>query len=312
MITVQKFVNLPKVAAFLALNYETPILTKYARIQTAPKEGAVCLRIMKLSIFENLKRSITHIVNIYKLAIPAALTGRPRKITELDSLTLALYQHTSTRATKKSLYEDLKTFLRCSYKTLVVSINRAGKLAMRILGLLMRFNNSEAHPVKYTDATDLPVCLKKNADKHKTMRWLSGFGRSSKGWYYGLKMTMTRDAEGRLLGLRFTRPGTNDRDIFRSINKDMTGILVADAGYVSKKLERDMSIEHKRILLIRPYKTMKRLATLWQLAIYKGRFRIEFDFRCLKLFHGLVTSLPRSINGYLSNYLFALLSFVMA
>ena len=90
------------------------------------------------------------------------------------------------------------------------------------------------------------------------------------------------------------------------------GILVADAGYISKKLEQDMAIEKKRLLLIRPYKTMKRLATFWQLAVYKGRFKIEFDFRVLKLFHGLVTSMPRSVSGYLANYLHSLLSFVLA
>jgi hypothetical protein len=73
-----------------------------------------------------------------------------------------------------------------------------------------------------------------------------------------------------------------------------------------------MHIERQRMLLIRPYKTMKRLAALWQLAVYKGRFKIEFDYRCLKLFHGLVASMPRSVNGYLANYLHALLSFVLA
>lgn len=267
---------------------------------------------MKLLVYENLKRSITYIINHFKLLIPVAPTGRPRKINACDSLALALYQHTSTRSTKKSLYDDLQQTLRCSYKTLVVSMNKAGMLAKQILELIMRIYATEAHPIKYTDATDLPVCLKKNADKHRTMDGLAGFGRSSKGWYYGLKMTMTRDAVGRMLGLRFTHPGANDRDIFRDINKHILGILVADAGYVSKQLETDMTIEHKRILLIRPYKTMKRLATLWQLGIYRGRFQIEFDFRCLKLFYGLVTSMPRSVNGYLANYLFALLSFVIA
>ncbi len=267
---------------------------------------------MKLLIYENLKRSITHIVKVFNLDISAAPTGRPRKIAPLDALTLALYQHRSTRSTKKSLYEDLKNKLRCSYKTLVVSMNRASLLSAHILNLLMRLYAPLSNPIKYTDSTDLPVCLKKNADKHKTMKGLSGFGRSSKGWYYGLKMTATRDDEGRILGIRFNHPSANDRDIFRSINKDLMGILVADAGYVSKQLERDMHIEGKRITLIRPYKSMKRLATFWQLAVYKGRFKIEFDFRTLKLFHGLVTSLPRSINGYLANYLHALCSFVIA
>src|SRR3989338_1178239 len=267
---------------------------------------------MKLTTYDNLKQRITHVVRVYHINTAAAPTGRPRKIPIITAVTLALYQHASTRATKRSLYEDFKTVLRCSYKTLVVSLNKTARLATRILVFLMRRYATTAHLVKYTDATDLPVCLKKNADKHKTMRGYAGFGHSAKGWYYGLKMTMTRDYDGHLLGLRFDHPGTNDRDIFRSINRDIMGIIGADAGYVSKRLEQDMYIENKRWLLIRPYKTMKRLATFWQLAIYQGRFKIEFDFRCLKLFHGLVTSMPRSINGYLANYLHSLLSYVIA
>src|SRR3989338_5772584 len=238
---------------------------------------------MKLTTYDNLKQRITHVVRVYHINTAAAPTGRPRKIPIITAVTLALYQHASTRATKRSLYEDFKTVLRCSYKTLVVSVNRTARLVAQILVLLMRSFAREAHPVKYTDATDLPVCLRKNGDSHRTMR-----------------------------GLRFDHPLANDRDIFRRINKNIRGVLVADAGYVSKKLEQEMTIENQRILLIRPYKSMKRLATFWQLAVYRGRFKIEFDFRVLKLFHGLVTSMPRSIDGYLANYLHALLSFVLA
>lgn len=267
---------------------------------------------MKLTIYDNLKRIITQLVKKLNLNVSAAPTGRPRKITKLNALTLALYQHQSTRCTKKSIHEDLRKSLKCSYKTLVVSMNQTAVLTKKILEILMGSFAKQAHPIKYTDATDLPVCLRKNADKHKTMADLAGWGKSSKGWYFGLKMTMTRDFDGRMLALRFTHPGANDREIFRSINKNLKGTLVADAGYVSKKMEQEMSIENERVLLIRPYKTMKRLATFFQLAIYKGRFKIEFDFRVLKLFHGLVTSLPRSVTGYLANYLHALLSFVIA
>ena len=143
------------------------------------------------------------------------------------------------------------------------------------------------------------------------MAALASLGRSSKGWFYGLRMTLTRDYKGRMLGVRFTTATANDRDTFRDVNKDIFGVIVVDAGYVSKKLEDDMNIENKRWVLIRPYKTMKKLMTKWQEDLYKGRFQIEFDFRSLKMFHGLVTSLPRSINGYLANYIHALTSFVL-
>lgn len=261
-------------------------------------------------IFKKLKAVVTQLCHQFKLVKTSPAKGRPRKISEIEAMTLALYQHQSTRATKKSVYNDLKETLRCSYKTLVVNLNASAILCLRLLFIIMRLGRKYQHLVKYTDATDIPVCLKKNADSHKTMRDLSEFGRSTKGWFFGLKLTITRDAEGRLLAIRFTRANDNDRTIFRDINKDIFGIIVADAGYVSKLLEQEMNLEGKRWILIRPYKTMKKLMTKWQENLYKGRFQIEFDFRSLKLFHGLVTSMPRSINGYLANYLHAITSFV--
>ena len=256
---------------------------------------------MKLLIFKKLKAVVTQLCYHFRLVPETSTTGRPKKISPLDALTLSLYQHQSTRATKKSLYEDFKDDLKCSYKTLVISINASALLCLRLIFVIMRLGKKHQHLVKYTDATDIPVCLHKNADSHKTMRAFSELGRSAKGWFYGLKLTITRDADGRLLAILLTKPHDNDREICKKINQDIYGIIIMDAGYVSKELEQAMNIEKKRWLLIRPYKTMKKLMTKWQADLYRGRFQIEFDFRSLKMFNGLVTSLPRSVNGYFAN-----------
>ena len=272
------------------------------------------LKTMELKLFQNLKNRIHEIVIAYKLNLTHKTNpqGRPLKIENENAVALALYQHASTRATKKSIYDDFKEWLVCSYKTLVMAMNRAAVFVMKIIAIFMHIGKKHGHVVKATDATDIPVCLKKNADSHRVMKAFAAIARSSKGWFYGVKMTMTRDAAGNLLALRFTSPNKNDRDIFREINKDIGGIIVADAGYVSKQLEEDMNVEGKRWVVIQPYKTMKKLAMDWQLKLYKSRFMIEFDFRSLKLFHGLVTSLPRSVNGYLANYINAIGSFVLS
>ena len=262
--------------------------------------------------FHKLQSIVTQCIEQFTLIAKEEIPkGRPLKISKEDALVFALYLHRSTRATKKSVYDDFMVSLDCSYKTFVCAVNRAGTLALRLLFKLMRLGRKHAHLLKFTDATDIPVCLAKNAKKHRVMKGLAGWGYSGKGFYYGLKMTMTRDDDGRMLGLRFTAPKTNDRDIFREINREIDGIIVADAGYVSKQLEREMYVDGKRWVLIKPFKTMKKLAEAWQLALYNRRFRIEFDFRSLKLFHGLVSSLPRSVEGYISNYLLALTSFVL-
>lgn len=259
------------------------------------------------------RRSVIEIIETNSIRLPEAQrTGRPRILEWIDAITLGVYQHLSTRVTKKSVWSDFKKSLRCAYSTFVTALNDAGELVLEILAALMQSNREVAHVVKYTDATDIPVCLNKNATTNRTMRDSAAtWGHSGKGFYYGLKMTMTRDAEGRLLGLKFTGATANDRKIFRSINKNIGGIIVADAGYVDKEMEREMSVPG-RVLIIKPYKTMKRVAAAWQTAVYNSRFQIEFDFRDIKLFHGLVSSLPRSQNGMIGNYLYALLSFVVS
>ena len=266
---------------------------------------------MKLLTYEKLKAAVTRLSQHIGLAEKTPANGRPRKISVINAVTLSLYRSQSTRATKKSIYDDFKSELKCSYKTLVVSMNASANWCTRILFFIMRQNKKVQDLVKFTDATDIPVCLKKNADSHKTMAHFAELARSSKGWFYGIKLTITRDKEGRLLAILFTRANENDRTICKKINHDINGIIVMDAGYVSKELEKSMNIDNKRWLLIRPYKSMKKLMTKWQEDLYKMRFSIEFDFRSLKMFHGLVTSLPRSVNGYMANYIHALTSFVL-
>ena len=267
---------------------------------------------MTPTLLIDAKRSVIEIIETYNMSLPEAQkTGRPRIIEWVDAITLGVYQHLSTRGTKKSVWSDFKKKIRCAYSTFVTALNDAGEFVLEILGKMMQSNREVAHVIKHTDATDIPVCLNKNATRNKTMKGLATWGYSGKGYYFGLKMTMTRDLEGRILGLKFTKANANDRDIFRSVNKHIGGVIVADAGYVNKEMEKEMTVPG-RILLIKPYKTMKRIATEWQYHVYNSRFQIEFDFRNLKLFHGLVTSLPRSINGMIGNYLFAILSFVVS
>ena len=67
-----------------------------------------------------------------------------------------------------------------------------------------------------------------------------------------------------------------------------------------------------RILFAKPMKSMKKLITAWQYHLYNTRMRIELNFRSLKMFRGLVTSLPRSVDGYIGNYVYSLLAHVLA
>jgi len=135
--------------------------------------------------------------------------------------------------TKHALWKDFSP--ACTYKTFVVILNRFALVALLIVQYLMRVNRNTAHLVKHTDSTDIPVCLNKNARHHKTMQGLAEWGHSGKGFYYGLKLHITADLEGRLLSFCLTSGNRSDRSQFLKLNRELTGIFVADAGYVSKK-----------------------------------------------------------------------------
>ena len=73
-------------------------------------------------ILKHLKHIVTYIGTKLKL-FEVNKTGRPLAINPADALAFALYQHRSTRSTKKSMYDDFGMERVCTYKTFVVAIS---------------------------------------------------------------------------------------------------------------------------------------------------------------------------------------------
>ena len=253
------------------------------------------------------------VIKVYhKLALHKHETPKGRKelIGNIDAITLTLFKQAQGIATKLSLWRIVAP--ACSYKTLVVSLNRTLELLKKIVGFLAVSNRFGAHLVKPTDATDLPVCSIRKAKRHQTMRELASWSKTSKGWFYGLKLHLTTDYDGKILALSFTTGRAGDREVLKRMNKDLSGITVADAGYVSEELQHDYYIEGKRMLLTCTKKNMRKVATPDDIALLNTRMRIEDHFGNLKQFHNLVSTVCRSVRGYLVNYLSSVLSYMLA
>lgn len=262
------------------------------------------------TVYHDIKGVVQQFVEHLRFSAFLKSTGRKLALTLTEILTLAIFKQAKTIVTKRSLYEICKP--NCSYKTLVVNLNRWAFLAAIIIVLIMKLNRSHQHPIKHIDSTDIPVCLFKNANAHKTMRALSAFGRSSKGIFFGLKLHIITDLARKLLKIRFTAGDVGDREVVLPMTDEIWGILIGDAGYISKKLAKEFYQEGKRIFLAKPRANMKKLMTKFEQWLYDTRAIIEINFRNLKMFYGLVTSLPRSVDGYFANYLYSLLAYLLA
>lgn len=259
--------------------------------------------------YEQVKQRVEMFSSIMRFEDYENQTGRKLALPISEVIALAVFKQLNGIPTKKALYEMFKP--ACSYKTLVVSINRWSALALYCLAWLLAENRKRQHLIKHIDSTDIPVCLFKNANDHKTMRGIASFGHTTHGTFFGLKLHMVSDLKRRILAVQFTPGNVNDQKAVTKLTKGLTGIFVADGAYVSNKLYRQFR-KKGSVIFVRPRNTMKKLMTKWQQLLMKTRSLIELNFRNLKLFCGLVSSLPRSVAGYFANYTYSLLSYLIA
>lgn len=263
-----------------------------------------------LTIYHTLKTIVSRLCNSLKIKEREHSKGRKLSLTNSESITCAVLWRKQNIGSKKSLYEILEP--PCSYNRFVVNLLRVAPYLAAVITALLQFFRKDAHLVKFTDATDIPVCQNKNAKHHRTMQGLSAWSKTGKGSFYGLKLHLSGDVEGKPLAIRLTPGNSDDRAVFRKMNEKLRGLFIADAGYVSEQLERDFFIEKERLLLTASRKNMKQVATPFQIALLNLRMRVEIHFRVLKVCYGLVTSLPRSIDGYLTHYLAAIAAHLLA
>jgi len=236
-------------------------------------------------------------------------TGRKLALQGEETIALSIFKQTVGIPTKKAIWKIFEP--KESYKTLCVQMNRFAFHALVILNMILKWNQKNAHIIKHTDSTDVPVCLNKNAKHNKIMKLLASWGHSGKGFYYGLKMSLTSDLNRNVLAISFASANSDDRKTFKKMNKDIDGIFVADAGYSSKDLEEEFYQENKKILFAKPRKNMKKIITEFQYHLYNTRMLIELNFRNLKMLYAFITSFPRSIDGYFANYIYSILAYVL-
>lgn len=263
----------------------------------------------EVALFKNLKQKVLFFSKALSLSRYVNRIGRKLAIPLPQLLTVALFKHVAQITTKKKLWELFE--LSCSYKTLVVNMNRFSFLAVKILTLILARNRHSGHLVKHIDSTDIPVCSIRKADSHLIMKQFAALAKTGKGYYYGLKLHLIADLEGRVLSLKFTSGSVDDRSIVLDLAQGLSGIFIADAGYVSSDLERSFYQEGVRAIFAKARSNMKKLATELDTYLYSTRMRIELNFRNLKCFFGLLTSLPRCVAGYLANYTYAMLSYLL-
>lgn len=242
--------------------------------------------------------------------------GRPSTLTNSDLLTILIWDglcepHKNLSGVYAWItreYDDYFPRLP-KYQNFVAHVHR---LLPQLVWVLQSLLASNA-PLRFADSTMLPVCKPIRADRHRVAKGVAAFGRNWQGWHYGFKLHAAIDHNNRLAALVFTPANEHDNQVMERLVNDQTRVLVGDSHYGGSVMRKRLWKKHRTIVIAPPHHSQRRkIAAAWQMRLLHMRPKIEAAFGKLKEQRFLVTSFPRSVQGYFTHYVRVLLGYQMS
>src|ERR1700748_2111911 len=177
------------------------------------------------------------------------------------------------------------------------------------LTVLLHSLSGEPSGVYFADSTKLAVCHNRRIHRHKGFKGVAAHGKTSMGWFYGLKLHFVINHKGQIMALKITPGNTADSAVLEEITQHLTGKLYADKGAISRAVfsklwQRGLH----RITGIR--RNMRNhLMPLADKLMLRKRFVIETVLDILKCGMGLEHSRHRSVINAMVHLLSCLVAY---
>jgi len=222
--------------------------------------------------------------------------NRPCRLSLSEMVTILIAYHSSGMSCFKYFYLDLVEHHRDLFPDLV-HYDRFIKLMKRTFpALICLFKSLEGEVTEYLfiDSTPMAVCHNLREKRHKVFKGLAAKGKTSTGWFFGLKLHMIFNTKGEIVRLSITKGNVNDRSPVPDLVKGIMAKLIGDKGYLSKKLFEQL-FEGGVTLITKIKKNMKNILmeTGDKLMLMK-RFFVETIFSSMKSLNTLIHHRHRS------------------
>ena len=117
--------------------------------------------------------------------------------------------------------------------------------------------NTQRTGIYYVDSKRLPVCHNKRIHSHRVFKGIAQRGKSSTGWFFGLKVHLIINNLGEIISFLFSSANfaDNNQEVLKYLFNDLKGFCFGDKGYLTKLFEEFYSNGLKIVTKIR--KNMK-------------------------------------------------------
>jgi len=243
---------------------------------------------------------------------PEKKRGRPSVLSDAEIITLLLWNTiVLEQKTLKSLHRHTRVHLMSAFPRLPAYQNfiaHCHRVLPQMWDLLEELCSDA--PVRIVDSTMLEVCKLHRASSHRVAKSVAAFGYNHQGAHYGFKLHTSVSLDGKICAFYFTPASEYDGQMLPELIDHTTKLAVGDIHYGGIVMREYVHEQFGTVVLTKPHPKQKRKIMMqWQSILLDWRTKIEAVFDRLKEHLHLVSSFPRSINGYLLHYVRILLSY---
>src|SRR4051812_1855153 len=104
------------------------------------------------------------------------------------------------------------------------------------LMVLLHSLNGAQTDIYFADSTKLAVCHNRRIHPLKVFDGLAARGKTSMGWFFGLKLHFVINHKGQIMALKIPPGNTADSTVLEEMTRHLVGKLYADKGYIGQDL----------------------------------------------------------------------------
>lgn len=159
------------------------------------------------------------------------------------------------------------------------------------------------------DATSLPVCHNKRIFRHRVFKDIAARGKTTMGWFYGLKLHLVINHKGSIVAVKITPGNIDERTILNEMTLHIKGLLFADKGFISTSLFTTLYQRGLKLITGIRHNMKNYLMPLIEKLLLRKRFIIETVFDVLKVHMNLSHTRHRSTINASVNILSCLVAY---